>query len=344
MRQGSKGEGKVSLYMAGLIPVWWIAFLTAPCMDGGLRSVVNGFSEAMSHPFKLQWCDQSFKVLVLFTAVYIMSITVYESTARNYRPREEHGSARWGSATGLRRKYADKELFQNKILTRHTAIGLNGRKHMRNLNVLVVGGSGSGKTRSYAKPNVKQYERVDMRAIKDIDVPADMPEININPGAMQLHEMERDALLCPWKYLYGYVASSFPSYRSDFHYRFVLTAIISAFSKASGFSPDVVSGHVLKCFPYLKEIEKRQIRDYSTMSLPPDHQDSLDDVTYSGYRLAPHFINKGLIYKASELAEKNNGMNICVNLFTAESSDYQTCLYCQYKDECIHARREADEI
>ncbi len=156
MRQGSKGEGKESLYLAGLIPVWWLALLTAPYMDGGLRSVVNGFSEAMSHPFKLQWCEQSPKLLVLFTAVYVMSVTVYESTARNYRPREEHGSARWGSATGLRRKYADKELFQNKILTRHTAIGLNGRKHMRNLNVLVVGGSGSGKTRSYAKPNVMQ--------------------------------------------------------------------------------------------------------------------------------------------------------------------------------------------
>jgi len=156
MKQGKSRESKAALYFAGLIPVLWLALLAAPCMGSGFSDLIAGFPEAMSHPFRIVWCHYSLKAVILFAAAYLMSIAIYESSARNYRPREEHGSARWGSATGLRRKYADKEMFRNKILTRHAAIGLDGRKHMRNLNVLVVGGSGSGKTRSYAKPNVMQ--------------------------------------------------------------------------------------------------------------------------------------------------------------------------------------------
>ena len=85
---------------------------------------------------------------------YALGIGVYLSTDRNSRRREEHGSARWGDPKGINRKYADKELTANKILTQNVAIGLDGRRHRRNLNVLVVGGSGAGKTRCYAKPNI----------------------------------------------------------------------------------------------------------------------------------------------------------------------------------------------
>lgn len=78
------------------------------------------------------------------------------ASPRNYRRREEHGSARWGRATRINAKYRSKQPEQNKILTQQVRIGLDGRKHRRNVNVLVVGGSGSGKTRFYAKPNVMQ--------------------------------------------------------------------------------------------------------------------------------------------------------------------------------------------
>ena len=73
-----------------------------------------------------------------------------------YRKGEEHGSAKWGNASQLSKKYADKNRYENIILTQNTRIGLDGRKHRRNLNVLVCGGSGAGKTRFYAKPNIMQ--------------------------------------------------------------------------------------------------------------------------------------------------------------------------------------------
>ena len=87
---------------------------------------------------------------------YALAIGVYLSTQRNYRRREEHGSAKWGWAAQVNRKYADAHSTENKILTQNVAIGLDGRKHRRNLNTLVCGGSGAGKTRFFAKPNLCQ--------------------------------------------------------------------------------------------------------------------------------------------------------------------------------------------
>ena len=123
----------------------------------------------------------------------------------------------------------------------------------------------------------------------------------------------------------------------------MLSAIISAFSKASGISADSVAEHVLDCFPYLKNVEKRQIRDFRTTSFPVEDSDSLDDASYSGYRLLPHFINKSLINKAIGFVNDNNGQSVTANLLSEKSKGYTVCLYCQYKDDCVHATREADE-
>ena len=99
-------------------------------------------------------CGDSLKTVLIFLLCYGLGIGIYLSTDRNYRRREEHGSAKWGSAQAVRKKYADKRATENKILTQNVAIGLDGRKHRRNLNILVCGGSGAGKTRFFAKPNI----------------------------------------------------------------------------------------------------------------------------------------------------------------------------------------------
>jgi Type IV secretory pathway, VirD4 components len=72
----------------------------------------------------------------------------------NRRPGEEHGSAKWGSVRELNKKYSDKDPARNVILTKHLCMSLNGRRHMRNLHQIVVGGSGAGKTRYVVKPNL----------------------------------------------------------------------------------------------------------------------------------------------------------------------------------------------
>lgn len=113
-------------------------------------------STAMRQPLNIEWVDDTPRCLLIFALIYGLCAGVYLATPRNYRRREEHGSARWGRAKTVNAKYRDRRTEQNKILTQRVKIGLDGRKHRRNLNVLVVGGSGAGKTRFYAKPNVMQ--------------------------------------------------------------------------------------------------------------------------------------------------------------------------------------------
>ena len=140
----------------GIVPVVWAALVVAPFLSEGLKGIVEGFTNGMREPLNIQWCANSPKAILLFLLLYGMGIGIYFATRQNYRHGEEHGSAKWGTAKEVNRKYADKHSDQNIILTNNVKIGLDGRKHRRNLNVLVVGGSGAGKTRFYAKPNIMQ--------------------------------------------------------------------------------------------------------------------------------------------------------------------------------------------
>ena len=146
----------IIMAVLGVIPVTWAALMVAPFLSQGLAGIVTGFTTGMNDPMKITWCADSMKAILIFLAIYGMSVGVYLSTRRNYRRGEEHGSAKWGDARQLCKKYADKDKQQNIILTQNTRIGLDGRKHRRNLNVMVVGGSGAGKTRFFAKPNIMQ--------------------------------------------------------------------------------------------------------------------------------------------------------------------------------------------
>ena len=153
MKRGS-WRSEVILYAFGLIPVVWAALLSAPYVSGGLLEILNNFAVAVNNPFHIKLCGDSAKTVLFFIAVYIMGIGIYFSTRRNTRPREEHGSAKWGEASEINRKYADKRFTGNKLLTQNVRIGFDMMRHLRNLNVLVCGGSGAGKTRFYCKPNV----------------------------------------------------------------------------------------------------------------------------------------------------------------------------------------------
>ena len=140
----------------GILPVVWAALVVAPYLSEGLAGMIEGLTKGMREPLSLSWHENSIKSILLFLLMYGMGIGIYFATRHNYRHGEEHGSAKWGTAKEVNHKYADKHADQNILLTNRVRIGLDGHKHRRNLNVLVVGGSGAGKTRFYAKPNVMQ--------------------------------------------------------------------------------------------------------------------------------------------------------------------------------------------
>ena len=144
------------MWAALTLPVLYLAALLASGYEEGMTvfDLMGRFSGLLERPFAILWTPHTPKFMLGALLIYGFSVALYCSTRENRRPGEEHGSAKWGDPKAINRKYADKEPTANKILTQNVAIGLDGRRHRRNLNVLVVGGSGAGKTRFYAKPNI----------------------------------------------------------------------------------------------------------------------------------------------------------------------------------------------
>ena len=148
---------KIILYLSGLIPVFWLGLRSAPYFQAnGLLGILEHSEEIFGQPFHIIFVWGSFRVALIFCLLYASCILVYLSIDRNYRRREEHGSAKWGNAFRINRRYRAKNDEDNKILTQNVRLGFDGHKHRRNLNVLVVGGAGAGKTRFYAMPNILQ--------------------------------------------------------------------------------------------------------------------------------------------------------------------------------------------
>ena len=141
---------------AGVLPVTWLALELAPWWHDGLLEILTHTDEVFVRPFDIELTENSLRAVLLCLLTYAIGIGIYLSMRGNYRRGEEHGSARWGDPMLLNRRYSQCPYAHNKILTQNVRIGLNGRKHRRNLNVLVIGGSGSGKTRFYCKPNLMQ--------------------------------------------------------------------------------------------------------------------------------------------------------------------------------------------
>lgn len=138
--------------------VWWAAAITACAIapDKNFIQILETLSEKLEQPFFITYTPYTFKCILIFTAAYFLGIGIYESQKRNYRRGVEHGSAKWGNVSEICRRYCEKQYTQNLLLTQHFRMGLDGYKHKRNLNVLVVGGSGAGKSRTYAIPNIMQ--------------------------------------------------------------------------------------------------------------------------------------------------------------------------------------------
>lgn len=153
------GSGnKILLPLFGCLPIIWLAVLFAQAIQPGmgLTEMMGSLTAALSNPFALTWTERTPKCILLFLLAYGMGIGIYWSNRRNYRRGEEHGSAVWGDTGQIVKRYQAPKYEDNLLLTRRFRMGLDGHKHKRNLNVLVVGGSGAGKTRYYARPNIMQ--------------------------------------------------------------------------------------------------------------------------------------------------------------------------------------------
>lgn len=157
----NRQENQKTIYiLLGILSVFviWLALMVAGCYEEDIKlfELLDRLTAAMNNPAHITLNEYSLKAVLIFLFLYAMGIGVYFSSRENRRPGEEHGSARWGNVKSVVKRYMDKDSYKNIILSQNMRLGLNAKKHRRNLNVLVVGGSGAGKTRFYAKPNLMQ--------------------------------------------------------------------------------------------------------------------------------------------------------------------------------------------
>ena len=140
------------------VPVLWAAAIMAYAYEDGMNifDLLGRFTVLVERPFAIGWTAHTPKFMLIGLFLYGGAAALYLSTKENRRPGEEHGSARWGSPRQLCAKYRDKDPMKNTILTQNVRMGLNGKKHRRNLLQIVIGGSGAGKTRFFCKPNLMQ--------------------------------------------------------------------------------------------------------------------------------------------------------------------------------------------
>ena len=146
------------IWLAGLPVIWWAGILIADAIQPGrnLFELMEVLTEKLNHPFQLHYTEYTIKSMLVCTLLYAAGIGIFYSSQKNYRRGEEHGSARWGDARQICKKYSQKPYSQNILLTQNFRISLDTHKHRRCLNILVVGGSGAGKSRGFALPNIMQ--------------------------------------------------------------------------------------------------------------------------------------------------------------------------------------------
>lgn len=156
MKQKLNFQQAALLWAACSMIVVWLGILASDCCGEGVKltEFLSLFSEQLQHPFRLSLNGYTVRCVFAALCMYALAIGYYYTSKGNKRTGEEYGSAKWGDAVALNRKYRDKT--DNIILSQHISMGLDGRRHKRNLNVIVVGGSGAGKTRGYVLPNIME--------------------------------------------------------------------------------------------------------------------------------------------------------------------------------------------
>lgn len=147
------------LFAALGIPLLWLAAALAQALEAGsgLSGIAAELSVLMGDPLSVRWCSRTGAFLLAVIVLYPMGVFCYWQDQADRRPGAEHGTARWGSARRLDRKYRNrKDPKQNYLLSAHVRMSMDSHQHRHNLNVMVIGGSGAGKTRFYVKPNGMQ--------------------------------------------------------------------------------------------------------------------------------------------------------------------------------------------
>ena len=151
----------VIMFICGLIAVIYVAVMVAPHIGDNVFELLENTDKVFLHPLQIIIVPATSKCVLLFSLAYISAVVIYFTSKKGYRPGEEYGSAGFGNVKALCQRYSEKPKCNNIILTENFRVGLNTYQHNRNLNFFVLGGPGSGKSRSFVMPNVMQCASAD---------------------------------------------------------------------------------------------------------------------------------------------------------------------------------------
>jgi|GEM_PF-6096607 len=171
------------------------------------------------------------------------------------------------------------------------------------------------------------------------------PIVSLNVDLMDLPAVEAgiDLVKCHWRYLYGYVLSDHPAYRSAFHYSFVLSRLISSFASLNGVNRDEVAEEVIGLFPYLRDVEIQSVIDH-VGRVGDEGFDSIDNISYPNSRLPIHFLTDRIAKKGLDDYNDLLDESMMVEMDFSIKGDYQTCMYCPFTDDCPHAEHHKGEV
>lgn len=155
----NKDRQNLWLWAALLLPLLWLAAGLAQITEQahGLSALAARLTALLNDPLSLRWCSSTPKFLLAVLVLYPLGVYCYLLDQADRRPGEEHGSAHWGNARELNERYRNRKgPWQEIILSQNVRLSNDSYQHQRNLHVVVIGGSGSGKTRFFVKPNALQ--------------------------------------------------------------------------------------------------------------------------------------------------------------------------------------------
>ena len=161
MKPGNSSKAPaIAAGIAGAFVAVWLGIAVAPGATGGLVGMLGALNRAIADPLHFQFCAATLRCVLVCLFIYGLAVLIIVSEGMNFRRGEEYGSAKWGSPRSIDKKYRDRQHpDENLIMTQHVAIGSSQAsmyRHRRNLNTVVIGGSGSGKSTSHVLINILQ--------------------------------------------------------------------------------------------------------------------------------------------------------------------------------------------
>ena len=189
-------------YLIGIVPVVWLALLLAQSLGGGLPELLQNLTAALEQPTNIIWTDKSLPTILICLAAYGMAVLLYRTNQGRTRDGEEHGSAAWATPASVNAQFAQKDSIP---LTQHVRLGLDTHKHRRSLNVLVIGGSGAAKTRSFVLPNIltanTNYVITDPKSEVLLATGGYLKEQGYDVRVLNLVNLEQSDAYNPFRYL-----------------------------------------------------------------------------------------------------------------------------------------------